>query len=261
MPTDVEVPRIHDDVIKWKHFRVTGYLCGEFTGHRWIPCTKASDAELGWFFFYLRLNNGWVNNREAPSCPLWRHCNVLWSSADMLLSKVLWLLFLVGIFLSCQISKQNCLAKSIIFIYKDIDKKAFYDKIYSTLQKNNNINNTIFDWKLIENWGSSWCQLCLHSSAGDATSVIENREYGDTAVCHNDDLQCHQWRQSLHYDNCQFSMGVTTDDKVAITKILGFHCYMRELLISLLSLAAFFLRVLPPQMTCSAARRYRGSMG
>ena len=30
-------------------FRVTGHLCGEFTGHRWIPHTKASDAEL-WCF-------------------------------------------------------------------------------------------------------------------------------------------------------------------------------------------------------------------
>ena len=29
-------------------FRVTGPLCGEFTGHRWIPRTKASDAELWW---------------------------------------------------------------------------------------------------------------------------------------------------------------------------------------------------------------------
>ena len=27
-------------------FRVTGHLCGEFTGPRWIPPTKASDAEL-----------------------------------------------------------------------------------------------------------------------------------------------------------------------------------------------------------------------
>ena len=30
-------------------FRVTGHLCGEFTGPRWIPCTKARDAEL-WCF-------------------------------------------------------------------------------------------------------------------------------------------------------------------------------------------------------------------
>ena len=42
-------------------FRVTGHLCGEFIGHRWIPRTKASDAEL-WCFLWL---NGWVNNREA----------------------------------------------------------------------------------------------------------------------------------------------------------------------------------------------------
>ena len=32
-------------------FRVTGHLCGEFTGHRWIPCTKASHAEL-WCFLW-----------------------------------------------------------------------------------------------------------------------------------------------------------------------------------------------------------------
>ena len=27
-------------------FPVTGHLLGESTGHRWIPVTKASDAEL-----------------------------------------------------------------------------------------------------------------------------------------------------------------------------------------------------------------------
>ena len=32
-------------------FRVTGPLCGEFTGLRWIPGTKASDAEL-WCFLW-----------------------------------------------------------------------------------------------------------------------------------------------------------------------------------------------------------------
>ena len=35
---------IHDDVIKWRHF--------QFTGHRWIPLTKISDAEL-WCFFQV----------------------------------------------------------------------------------------------------------------------------------------------------------------------------------------------------------------
>ena len=32
-------------------FRVTGPLCGEFTGHRWIPRTKPSDAEP-WCFLW-----------------------------------------------------------------------------------------------------------------------------------------------------------------------------------------------------------------
>ena len=32
-------------------FCVNGPLCGEFTGHRWIPLTKASDAEL-WCFLW-----------------------------------------------------------------------------------------------------------------------------------------------------------------------------------------------------------------
>ena len=60
-------------------FCVTGHLCGEFTGHRWIPRTKASDAEL-WCFFDLRLykqlskfsRDWWF---ETPSYYLWRHCN------------------------------------------------------------------------------------------------------------------------------------------------------------------------------------------
>ena len=32
-------------------FRVTGPFCREFTGHRWIPLTKASDAELRCFLW------------------------------------------------------------------------------------------------------------------------------------------------------------------------------------------------------------------
>ena len=47
-------------------FRVTGHLCSEFTGPRWILRTKASDAEL-WCFHYLTCTriNSCVNNREA----------------------------------------------------------------------------------------------------------------------------------------------------------------------------------------------------
>ena len=45
------VAYIHDDGIKWNHFRVTGPLWAKFTGHRWIPLTKASNAEL-WCFLW-----------------------------------------------------------------------------------------------------------------------------------------------------------------------------------------------------------------
>ena len=36
-------------------FRVTGHLSGEFTGHRWIPCTKTRTRSFD-VFFDLRLN-------------------------------------------------------------------------------------------------------------------------------------------------------------------------------------------------------------
>ena len=60
-------------------FRVTGHLCGEFTGDRWIPRTKASDAGL-WWFVDLRLNKrlskqSWGRWFETLSCPFWRHRN------------------------------------------------------------------------------------------------------------------------------------------------------------------------------------------
>ena len=49
-----EVMQPHDDVIKWKHFPRYWLFVREFTGLRWIPLTKASDAER-WCFFDLRL--------------------------------------------------------------------------------------------------------------------------------------------------------------------------------------------------------------
>ena len=42
-------------------FRDTGHLCGEFTGDRWIPRTKANDAEL-WCVFLIC---AWINNGKA----------------------------------------------------------------------------------------------------------------------------------------------------------------------------------------------------
>ena len=42
---------IQDDVIKWKHFPRYWQFVREFTGPRWIPHTKVSDAEL-WCFLW-----------------------------------------------------------------------------------------------------------------------------------------------------------------------------------------------------------------
>ena len=44
-------------------FRVTGPLFGEFTGHRWIPLTKASDVLM--LSLICASTNGWVYNRDA----------------------------------------------------------------------------------------------------------------------------------------------------------------------------------------------------
>ena len=69
----------HDAVIKWKLFRVTGPLCGEFTGHRLIlaqrPVTRNFDV-----FYDLCLNKRlskqswgwWFETSSRSSC---RHCN------------------------------------------------------------------------------------------------------------------------------------------------------------------------------------------
>ena len=45
------------------NFRVTGPLCGEFTGHQLIPLINASDAQQ-WFFMCTWIN-GLVNCSEA----------------------------------------------------------------------------------------------------------------------------------------------------------------------------------------------------
>ena len=59
-------------------FRVTSPLCGEFTGHWWIPLTNASDAQLWCFPWSVperlskQLRRWWF---EMPLHSLWRHCN------------------------------------------------------------------------------------------------------------------------------------------------------------------------------------------
>ena len=56
---------VHDDVIKYKLFRVTGPLCGEF--HRPPVNSPYKGQWRGALMFSLicALLNGWVNNDEA----------------------------------------------------------------------------------------------------------------------------------------------------------------------------------------------------
>ena len=69
-------------------FCVTGPLCGEFTGDRWIsPVTGEFPSQRSVtrsfdFFFDLRLNkrlskHSWGWWFESPLCSLWCHCNVV----------------------------------------------------------------------------------------------------------------------------------------------------------------------------------------
>ena len=68
----------------WRHqmetfFRVTGPLWGESTDHRWIPLTKASDAEL-WCFLWYAPEQTVEQTIIRPAIwdatrSLWRHCD------------------------------------------------------------------------------------------------------------------------------------------------------------------------------------------
>ena len=68
---------LHDNVIKWNHFRVTGPLCGEFHLPSQRPVTPIFDV-----FVDLSLNKRLSKQSrrwwfETPSCSLLRDCNEL----------------------------------------------------------------------------------------------------------------------------------------------------------------------------------------
>ena len=57
-------------------FRVTGPLWEESTGYRWLPLTKAKDAEL-WCFLWSAPERDWVSNRDTSDFRCHRsHCGV-----------------------------------------------------------------------------------------------------------------------------------------------------------------------------------------
>ena len=63
----------------WNIFRVTGHLCGEFTGDRWIPAQRPVTRSFDVFFdlrLYKRLSKqSWGWWFETSSRPLRRHSN------------------------------------------------------------------------------------------------------------------------------------------------------------------------------------------
>ena len=70
------------DHTHWFPICVTCTLCGEFTGHRWIPPQKPVTKSFE-VFFDLRLNK-WLSKKlrrrwfETPSRSLWRHSSDSW---------------------------------------------------------------------------------------------------------------------------------------------------------------------------------------
>ena len=71
---------LHDDVIKWKIFRVTGPFAGNTSVTGEVPAQRPVTWSFD-VFFYLRMNKrlgkqSWGWWFETPSRPLWRHCNI-----------------------------------------------------------------------------------------------------------------------------------------------------------------------------------------
>ena len=82
--TSIGIPMIKINMMTSSNrniFRVTGHLCEEFTGPRWIPRTKASDAELWCFLWFAPRPDKWLSKQswgwwsEMPSSSLWRNRN------------------------------------------------------------------------------------------------------------------------------------------------------------------------------------------
>ena len=75
---------MHDDVIKWQHFRVGGPLCGESAGHRWYPPLRPLTRGFV-IFFDLRLSKRLSKQSrrrwfETPKRSLWRHSG--WNATE-----------------------------------------------------------------------------------------------------------------------------------------------------------------------------------
>ena len=111
---------------------ITGPLCGEFAGYRWIPLTKASETELLLFSLICTWINGWVNNHEPGDLRCHRahyEVTVMLKSHD---GKVLELLYedILQLFLfqtrtniclkkllNCRLPSETSVASHITFVF------------------------------------------------------------------------------------------------------------------------------------------------
>ena len=57
---------------------ITGPSCEEYTGHRWIPLTKASDADL-WYFLWSPPKQMVVQTIERP---------VIWNAITLIMTSL-----------------------------------------------------------------------------------------------------------------------------------------------------------------------------
>ena len=138
---------VHDDVIKWKHFPRYWPLVRGIHRPRWIPRTKASDAEL-WCFLHLnkRLSKqSWGWWFETPSCSLWRHMTIIvkkishavdgdniWKHYEIFWEKlhiVFWCL------IGTKPCKNDCL-RSKLFPIAPVSKPGWHDSGLVSFEKN-----------------------------------------------------------------------------------------------------------------------------
>ena len=164
-------------------FRVTDHFCGEFTGHRWIPHTKASDAEL------------WVKNREAGD--LRRHLahydiTVMYSTvffywnwnhkssrADLLNMIII-----------------ICYVCSIILCMRPANGKRRYNVTSSLIGCDNRLCWTLLNLSASP-WGySSALGVLIHRSSNSVTFIpFLNWSYAVMSVS----LSCKMWLNTTHY--------------------------------------------------------------
>ena len=58
-------------------FSVTGHLCGEFTGQRWITRTKPSDTEVT-ILWLLKVDLSWRTSHDIAASTVYTFCSMLY---------------------------------------------------------------------------------------------------------------------------------------------------------------------------------------